>query len=122
MTSRLPVPPRRRKSRRCTQVIRPNVPPPAPPVPPLPLTRPPIPLKPTQIGLTKTMEPVYQDSLITSSLNLPDRFSKHYPEILPKPKMSAILNKVSSAHLAAESSLEGSYASTLLNSGIEFNF
>lgn len=117
MTSRLPVPPRRRKSRRCTQVIRPNVPPPAPPVPPLPLTRPPIPIKPTQIGLTKTMEPVYQDSLIT-----PDRFSKPYPEKLPKPKMSAILNKVSSAQLAAESSIEGSYASTLLNSGIVFNF
>jgi len=36
-----PVPPTRRKSRRNTQVIRPNVPPPAPPIPPLPLSPPP---------------------------------------------------------------------------------
>ncbi len=98
--------PSRRKSRRNTQVIRPNVPPPAPPKPPpLPSDPPPAltpPASPSPPKLPLSPPPLLE-SILAETLNGGERIFG------PMADNSAV-----------ESGLEGTYAYHLINSGIDF--
>ena len=98
-----PCRPSRRKSRRNTQVIRPNVPPPAPPKPPpLPSDPPPSitpPASPTPPKLPLSPPPLLE-SILAETLNGGERIFGRMAD-----------------DSAVESGLEGTYAYHLINSG-----